>query len=255
MNNSVLRFYDEIADDYHLIFHDWNGAIARQGEILDRLIQSKLTRTSNTTLLDCSCGIGTQAIGLAQLGYNVSATDISPASVRRAEEEAIARGVKINFGVADFRTLDQDVQGSYDVVLSADNAIPHLLADEDLRTAFANFHTKLNQNGLLAITIRDYDELSIEKLPSTQPRLFDGGKRIVFQVWDWAQDGKTYTVNQFILQENNEEWSTKHYRTEYRALLREEVNEVLSGAGFTDIEWHLPEQSGYYQPIVTARKP
>ncbi|SEN49961.1 bifunctional 2-polyprenyl-6-hydroxyphenol methylase/3-demethylubiquinol 3-O-methyltransferase UbiG [Paenibacillus sp. OV219] len=254
MNDSVLHFYDEIAEDYHLIFHDWNEAIARQGEILNRLIKSKITSQPNLTLLDCSCGIGTQAIGLAKHGYLVSATDISSASVKRAEEEAISHGVTINFGVADFRTLDKDVQGSFDIVLSADNAIPHLLTDHDLHTAFANFHTKLNQNGLLVATIRDYDALTMEKLPATQPRIFDEGKRIVFQVWDWAEDGKTYTVNQFILQEMNEQWTTKHYKTQYRALLREEINQLLRETGFTDIEWHLPELSGYYQPIVTARK-
>lgn len=93
-----------------------------------------------------------------------------------------------------------------------------------------------------------------EKLSTTQPRVFDEGKRIVFQVWDWAGDGKTYTTNQFIVQEIKGEWKTKHNRTEYRALLREDINKVLSATGFTDIEWHLPADTGYYQPIVTARK-
>ncbi|OBZ19223.1 methyltransferase type 11 [Bacillus sp. FJAT-27264] len=256
MNDSVLKFYDEIAEDYHLIFVDWNQAISQQGEVLDKVIRSKLDISTphHISLLDCSCGIGTQAIGLAKYGYNVSATDLSPASVKRAAEEAVSRGVNINFGVADFRSLDKDVSGSFDIVLSADNAIPHLLTDGDLNKAFENIHTKLNQNGLLLVTIRDYDALVKEKLTTTQPRVFDEGKRIVFQVWDWAGDGKTYTTNQFIVQEINGEWVTKHNRTEYRALLREDINEALSATGFKDIEWHLPADSGYYQPIVTARK-
>ncbi|MFF2016809.1 class I SAM-dependent DNA methyltransferase [Paenibacillus sp. NPDC058177] len=256
MNDSVLKFYDEIAEDYHLIFVDWNQAISQQGEVLDKIIQSKLAISPphHISLLDCSCGIGTQAIGLAKYGYNVSATDLSPASVKRAEEEAVSRGVNINFGVADFRSLDKDVSGSFDIVLSADNAIPHLLTDGDLNKAFENIHTKLNQNGLLVVTIRDYDALVQERLTTTQPRVFDEGKRIVFQVWDWAGDGNTYTTNQFIVQEINGEWITKHNRTEYRALLREDINKALSATGFTAIEWHLPADSGYYQPIVTARK-
>ncbi|MFE8698756.1 class I SAM-dependent DNA methyltransferase [Cytobacillus sp. FJAT-53684] len=256
MKDSVLKFYDEFAEDYHLIFVDWNQAISRQGEVLDKVIQSKfnVSSTHNISLLDCSCGIGTQAIGLAKYGYNVSATDISPASVKRAEKEAVCHGVKINFGIADFRTLDKDVSGLFDIVLSADNAIPHLLTEEDLNKAFQNIHTKLNHNGLLLVTIRDYDALIKEKLTTTQPKIFDEGKRIAFQVYDWAVDGKTYTVNQFILQEINGEWKTKHNSTEYRALLREEINKVLSSIGFTDIEWHLPVDTGYYQPIMTARK-
>ncbi|WP_338020292.1 class I SAM-dependent methyltransferase [Paenibacillus marchantiae] len=86
--------------------------------------------TQTLSLLDCSCGIGTQAIGLAKYGYNVSATDVSPDSVKRAEKEAASRGVNINFGVADFRSLDTDLTGVFDIVLSADNAIPHHLQTE-----------------------------------------------------------------------------------------------------------------------------
>jgi hypothetical protein len=58
---------NEIADDYHLIFADWIQSILQQAEILDQVIQSKLTysTTRAVSLLDCSCGIGTQAIGMA----------------------------------------------------------------------------------------------------------------------------------------------------------------------------------------------
>ncbi|MCQ6557334.1 class I SAM-dependent methyltransferase [Paenibacillus mendelii] len=255
MSDSVLTFYDELAEDYHLIYADWNHAISRQGEVLHKVIQSKLNSApSNISLLDCSCGIGTQAIGLAKYGYNVRATDLSPESVRRAGHEASSIGVQIDFGVADFRSLDTDVPGSFDIVLSADNAIPHLLTDEDLDKALLNIHAKLNQDGLLMFTIRDYDTLVHEKPSSTQPRVFDEGKRIVFQVWDWPEDGTTYTVNQFIVQEINGAWDTKHYKTVYRALLREELSAALHANGFSEIKWHLPVDTGYYQPIVTAQK-
>jgi hypothetical protein len=69
-----------------------------------------------------------------------------------------------------------------------------------------------------------------------------------------AGEGKTYTTNQFIVQEINNEWKTKHHSTQYRALLREEMNNLLSATGFTEIAWHFPADTGYYQPLVTARK-
>lgn len=256
MKDSILHFYDELADDYHLLFVDWHEAIARQGELLNKIIQSKLnfSCTNNTTLLDCSCGIGTQAIGLAKHGYKVTATDISAVAVKRATKEAANYGVNINFSVADFRSLNTDVSGLFNIILSADNAIPHILTDEELSKAFRNMHAKLLQNGLLIISIRDYNAFVNEKITSTQPTILDGGNRMVFQVYDWAHDEKTYTVNQFILQVINGEWKTKHYRTVYRTLLRQELNTVLKATGFVDVEWHFPSQTGYYQPILTARK-
>ena len=37
------------------------------------------------------------------------------------------------------------------------------------------------------------------------------------------------------------------------ALKKEEMLAALSRANYVDVQWHTPEQTGYYQPIVTAR--
>ncbi|WP_308638232.1 class I SAM-dependent DNA methyltransferase [Paenibacillus silvisoli] len=256
MDDSVVDFYDDLAEAYHLIFVDWKHAISWQGEVLSKIIHSKIANPGKggATLLDCSCGIGTQAIGLAKHGFEVTGTDLSPVSIERAAQEAEAYGVSITFGVADFRSLNCAVSGLFDVVISADNAVPHLLSDEDLYLALSNMYAKVKNDGVLLITMRDYDELAKEKPRATEPRVFDNGKRIVFQVWDWADDARTYQTNHFIMQEINGHWITKHNKTSYRALLREEMTNMLIRVGFSDIEWCMPSESGYYQPIVTARK-
>jgi hypothetical protein len=59
----VARFYDQLVADYHLIYADWDAGMARQGEALDAVIRSELG-TGRASILDCSCGIGTQAIAL-----------------------------------------------------------------------------------------------------------------------------------------------------------------------------------------------
>ncbi|MGD0903716.1 MAG: class I SAM-dependent methyltransferase, partial [Terracidiphilus sp.] len=68
MTGDVLEFYEELADFYHLIFDDWESAIERQARTLDNLLASQGVR-GPLKILDCSCGIGTQAIGLARLGH------------------------------------------------------------------------------------------------------------------------------------------------------------------------------------------
>ena len=40
-----------------------------------------------------------------------------------------------------------------------------------------------------------------------------------------------------------------------RAWQRSEFDALLAQVGFTDITWHMPADSGYYQPIVTAHRP
>ena len=83
---SVAHFYDELADDYHLIYADWEASIRRQGDALDALIGQ-----DRAVVLDCSCGIGTQAIGLALRGHRVTGTDLSPRAAARAAREATRR--------------------------------------------------------------------------------------------------------------------------------------------------------------------
>jgi hypothetical protein len=87
------------------------------------------------------------------------------------------------------------------------------------------------------------------------PQVFDDadGRRIAFQVWDWAADGQSYTFTQFFLREVQGTYHTTHHVSQLRALLREELGRMLQATGFTEIHWHMPAESGFYQPIVSAR--
>jgi SAM-dependent methyltransferase len=254
MSDAVVQFYDQLAADYHLIFADWHASIRRQAAILDALIRTTAGSPSHT-VLDCACGIGTQALGLAERGYTVHGADISPAAIERARREAQAMQLDATFGVADLRTLATDVTGAFDVVIACDNALPHLVEETDLLQAARNIRAKVAPGGLMLASIRDYDALSQERPRATQPRVFDSpaGRRIVFQVWDWAEDGRNYTLNHFILSRDGDRWQTTHGTTVYRALLRDDLDTILQAAGFTSVRWHMPDATGYHQPIVIAR--
>jgi len=255
MEDQILRFYAQFAPNYDLIFAGFEQTVRRQGDALDRLIEV-VSPGPARTVLDCSCGIGTQALGLAAHDYSVIATDLSPAAVERARREAVACGVTITFGVADFRRLEDEIEGQFDVVLSCDNSVAHLLTD-DLRLAANSMHSKVKPGGLLLLSIRDYDVLLAERPRATPVQVYDGsdgeGQRAVFQVWEWEPDGRTYIMHQFILNQEGDDWRTTHLTTQLRAIPRKDLTRSLHGAGFTDIAWHMPKDSGYYQPIVTAR--
>lgn len=255
MTGSAPAFYDDLAESYHLIFGDWKQSVYWQGEVLDSLIGGEMG-TDPLSVLDCSCGIGTQAIGLALHGHRVHATDLSPESVKRAMREAETFGVSPTFGVADFRSLDTQVSGVFDVVISCDNSLPHLLSSEDLLLAAHSIGSKLRVGGLFLASIRDYDQILRERTGATMPSVHDhpDGRHIYFQVWDWASDGRTYTMHLFVISGSEGRWETRHYETRYRAVLRSELSETLEAAGFHEVVWRMPHETGYYQPIVTARK-
>lgn len=249
------KFYDELSLDYHLLFPDWEAAMQQQASTLDQLI-SKYAKIEATTLLDCACGIGTQAIGLAQSGYTVTATDLSPKAVARAQQEAQQRQIiNINFATADFTQLATSVAGSFDIVIACDNALPHLLTDETMERALKSIASKINPSGLFLASIRDYDALLATRPTSTLPVVKDnsGQRSIAFQVWDWITPD-TYTVNHFTLKGQDETYTSHLRQTTYRAYQRATLSLLMTTCGFIDIQWLLPEDSGYYQPVVIAYK-
>jgi SAM-dependent methyltransferase len=266
-DDSVKRFYDRLAADYHLIYGDWDGAVARQGKALDALIRSSLGSVTGTgigtgagpgtaTVLDCACGIGTQALGLAMLGHRVTGTDISPVAAERAGREAAQRGLDLPTRTADMRSLPFD-DAAFDVVVCADNSLPHLLTAEDVRAALGEMRRVLRDGGLLLISTRPYDEIRKARPTSTTPQLHgSGGERTVtFQLWDWHEDGERYDLEHFQLLPDGDDWRVAVRRATYWALTREQLNGFVTEAGFDAPVWREPEESSFFQPLLTARVP
>jgi SAM-dependent methyltransferase len=189
----VTDFYDGFASIYHITYGDWDGAVDRWGAALDTLIRK--THLHAHDILDRSCGIGTQAIGLARRGYRVHGTDISAAEIDRARTEAARLDADLSFAVADFRNLSV-VGGEYDVVISCDNTLPHLLNDErDVPKALGEMKAKLRPGGLVLITMRDFDKALTDKPPIGLPALIPGPpRRILVRLHEWDPSGAPLSI-------------------------------------------------------------
>lgn len=85
----IQSFYDNMASQYDKLFLDWHAAAKEQADILERIFNKNGFNT-NSGILDCACGIGTQAIGLASLGYRVTASDISDGELTEARARAMS---------------------------------------------------------------------------------------------------------------------------------------------------------------------
>jgi SAM-dependent methyltransferase len=254
-DESALAFYEGLAGEYDALFEDWWSAAQDHGAVVDAVFRSH-GLLAGARVLDCACGIGTQALSLAALGYDVTGTDISPAAIARAASEAAARDITIVVQPADMRALDPVVAGPFDAVIACDNSIPHLLDDADLDRALASIHAVLATGGLFLASIRDYDELRALRPSGTPPvvRSRDGVRTFVGQAWEWDDDVERVRINLFMVRETAPgSWHTDVRTTWYRALTRATFTSALERNGFTAVQWLAPDASGYYQPIVTAR--
>jgi SAM-dependent methyltransferase len=159
----------------------------------------------------------------------------------------------LQLAVADMRDLSSVGGAKFDAVICLDNAIPHLESNDEIIQAAIQIREKLRPGGFLIASIRDYD-LLIKDKPIVHGPSFHSDqehRRIVFQVWDWIDD-RRYTFHLYITSQTAAGWQTVHAAAVYRAILRDELNVALERAGFKNVRWLSPVESGFYQPIVLA---
>lgn len=250
--NIVQTFYDNLACDYDKLFLDWEEAAKEQAVILNKIFADKGFDKS-AAVLDCACGIGTQAIGLATLGYNITASDISDCELTEAKKRAENNNVSIHFEHADFRKLDKVFNEKFDIVIAMDNALPHMMTKQELNQAVKSITDRLSANGIFVASIRDYDFLLEQKPPYSPPYIHETekGKRVSFQLWSWQED--CYKLTQYIIEDEGS-LKTSKYDCEYRAVKREELTGLLLSNGCKRVEWKFPEETDFYQPVVIATK-
>lgn len=254
MPEGVKSFYDQLASNYHLIFEDWEASIRRQAAVLGAILERECGPPASVKVLDCACGIGTQALGLAKLGFQVTACDLSPFAVERTRMEAEKRGLNVRALVADMLDLTVLADGEFDAVICMDNALPHLDSEEQLLQVATQMRRKLRPGALFMASIRDYDSLAREKPAVQGPNFYsdEKGRRIVHQIWDWLDD-RRYTFHLYITREIQDGWESQHYSSNYRSIMRDELSQILARSGFAGYRWILADESGFYQPIVLAK--
>lgn len=249
---TTATFYDQISPFYHLIFPDWEASIQRQAADLGSILQERWGGRIER-VLDVSCGIGTQALGLASLGYTVTASDLSDGAVERARKEAEKRGLHLEFSVADMREAYTRHQKQFDLVISCDNSVPHLLTDEDLLVAFRELYQCTRPGGGCLISVRDYDK---EERSGTQVKPFgvraEGGARyLVFQVWEYR--GMIYDLSMYFVEDRGGADCVTHVmRTQYYAVGTDKLTALMREAGFTEVQ---RLDGRYYQPVLIGTRP
>ena len=128
-----------------------------------------------------------------------------------------------------------------------------MLTREALEQAVSSIVGQLQEGGIFVASIRDYDALLQDKPPYSPPYIHktDKGQRVSFQTWEW--EGDNYRLVQYIIDDEGTP-SVSKFSCQYRALRREELTELLLKSGCASVEWKFPAETGFYQPIVVAKK-
>lgn len=132
--------------------------INEQTEATNSLIEKLLRAQSAKTVLDMTCGTGSQVFYLSQRGYEIIGSDFSPALLDIAREKAEKINFRLDFIDGDMRTVKI---GKFDAVITIANAIGHLIKT-DFETALQNIRANLKDHGIYLFDIFNLQAMTDE---------------------------------------------------------------------------------------------
>jgi SAM-dependent methyltransferase len=138
-------------------------------------------------ILDCACGIGLLAVGLAEAGFRVTACDASPAMIERTQALARTHGVEVSTRVCRWDQLpDQGWQDRFDAVLCVGNSLAHAVGRRGRRAAIDGMALVLRTGGVLALTSRNWEQIrSAGSRLDVWDRLVERSCRKAVVVYSW----------------------------------------------------------------------
>ena len=130
------EFFDE-----HNIFSDT--------DIKNAVIANLLREYEAQTVLDMTCGTGSQVFFLKERGYKIIGSDFSAPLIDIARKRAIEKNLDIEFVTGDVREIKL---GIFDSVITIFNSIGHL-TKPDFNIALQNIRHNLKKDGIYIFDI------------------------------------------------------------------------------------------------------
>ncbi|MBN9743445.1 SAM-dependent methyltransferase [Amycolatopsis sp. A1MSW2902] len=191
--------YDALAEAYEWLISDAKLAPVEFASSFDDVLG---VLPSNAHVLNCSCGTGQLAVGLAGRGMRVVETDASEAMVRRTAELSEKCRASVRTVRANWHELpDHFDDDTFDMVFCVDNSLHHAEGARGRVAALEAMSRLLRRGGRLVLTSRTWE---LVRPRGTRLDIGDrlvrrnGRNAVVVYRWDiapnWADEHRTEIV-------------------------------------------------------------
>lgn len=222
----VRDFYDDLAAGYDLMT-GFPQRFVHERPFFRMLVEKYGLRSA----LDAGTGTGFHALLLAQLGLSVTGIDVSQAMLREAERHAKQLKANIKFIESPFQSAHGVLRRQFDLVLSMGNSLAHLETAEDLRESLDQFFACTKPGGLLFLQNLNYDRILSQRQKVQSVK--ENGETTFVRFYDFEGDRVIFTILTIQRERGMVRQHSKSVRL--RPILRQELEDGLAAAGFSDI--------------------
>lgn len=234
--------YEQLAQYFDA--HNVNEETEEKNSTIEQLLKARQVKT----VLDLTCGTGSQVFFLAERGYEVTGADLSKSLIAIARKKAASKQLNMSFINGDMRSL---TVGTFDAVITIFNAIGHL-QKSDFESALQNIKNNLKEGGFYLFDIFNLEAMTDEVVASLA---MDYTKKIhndIFHHKQYSeidrQRGLLTSHDEYVI-EKEESSSPMHIKHAFTLQIytRESLNMILAKNGFEVVGQY--DMSGYaYHP-------
>lgn len=228
---------------------------------INTLLEKILKEHHVATVLDLTCGTGSQVFWLSSAGFEIVGSDISRSMLKVAKQKAKLKRLKIKFLQGDCSTIHV---GNFDAAITIFNSIGHLTC-EDFKITIKNINRNLNPGGLYIFDIFNLDYLktsdNITRLTMDRMTTSNGNKLREIQFSTISDDGILASYSTYVYQDGHSSPTkvSKGYENTLQVYSSSELQEILKESGFvvlaqTDINGDAFSKETSEQILTIAKK-
>jgi len=216
------------------------------------VIENLLEKHKAETVLDLTCGTGSQVFFLTKNGYRMTGADFSPALLRLARERALREKIDVKFIDGDMRTLKV---GHFDAVITIFNAVGHL-TKAGFEKAMRNIRRNLKDGGLYIFDIFNLEAMTnnaVDDFAMDLHRSVNDTKihNIQHSEID-RENGRLTSYDSYTIQKNAGKPKRFNHKFSLQIYTAKELKEMLTKNGFETIGQYGMDGSNFLEDKTTS---
>ncbi len=216
------------------------------------VIEKLLKKHKVKTVLDLTCGTGSQVFFLAKRGMQVVGSDFSPALLKIAREKAKKEKLSLKFIDGDMRTIKV---GSFDAAITMFNAVGHL-TKSGFEKAMQNVRNNLKDGGIYVFDIFNLEAMTDKVVSDFSMHLHRKvGDTQIHNVQCSTIDRKNgflTSYDNYTIQKNADKPIRINNKFSLQIYSAEELREMLARNGFKTLDQYGIDGSKFSEKKATS---